>query len=194
MRITIPSELKLKERTSHQSPSTSWIDVPLKNKYLITKRMDLEIARGFVQLFNTIVHFPAKIVIQAGVLETWAIVTVNMKSLTPFALVWHNAHTPAGPVFALRSPRGFLTQPLEQCVSEDCCSHRLERCALQASRFTRNRLPFTQVTFVEESMMDTFHFEQRQCAVSLPLSLIAHSHVTKISMALTVSSTLAFHP
>ena len=43
--------------------------------------MDLEIARGSVQLFNTIVHFPANIVIQAGVLETWAIVTVNTKSL-----------------------------------------------------------------------------------------------------------------
>ena len=41
--------------------------------------MDLEIARGSVQLFHTIVHFPAKIVIQAGVLETWAIDTVNMK-------------------------------------------------------------------------------------------------------------------
>ena len=67
--------------------------------------MDLEIARGSVQLFNTVVHFPAKNAIQAGVLETWAIDTVNMKSLTPFALVWHNAHTLAGPVFALRSLR-----------------------------------------------------------------------------------------
>ena len=81
--------------------------------------MCLEIARGSVQLFNTIAHFPAKIVIQAGVLETWAIDIVNMKSLTPFALVWHNAHTLAGPVFALRSPRGFVTQPPEECVSED---------------------------------------------------------------------------
>ena len=81
--------------------------------------MDLEIARGYVQLFSTIVDFQTKIVIQAGVLETWAIDTENMKSLTPFALVWHNAHTPAGPVFALRSPRCFMTQPLEQCVSKD---------------------------------------------------------------------------
>ena len=102
-RITIPSELKLKEKTSHQ----------------ITRRMDLDIARGSVQLFNTIVHFLAKIVIQAGVLEIWSIVTVNMKSLTPFAVVWHNAHTPANPVFADGSPRGFLTQPLEQCGSEE---------------------------------------------------------------------------
>ena len=43
--------------------------------------MDLEIAGGSAQLFNTIVHFPAKIVIQAGVLETWTINTVNMESL-----------------------------------------------------------------------------------------------------------------
>ena len=81
--------------------------------------MDLEIARGSVQLFNTIVHFVAKIVIQAGVLETCSIVTTNKKSPTLFALVWHDAHTPAGPVFALRSPRGFVTQPPEQCVSGD---------------------------------------------------------------------------
>ena len=43
--------------------------------------MDLEIARGYAQLCNTIVHFPAKIVIQAGVLETWTIDAVNMNSL-----------------------------------------------------------------------------------------------------------------
>ena len=43
--------------------------------------MDLEIARWSVQLFYTIVHFPTKIVIQSEVLETWSIVTVDMKSL-----------------------------------------------------------------------------------------------------------------
>ena len=43
--------------------------------------MDLEVARGYAQLFNTIVHFPAKIVVQAGVIETRTIDTVNMKSL-----------------------------------------------------------------------------------------------------------------
>ena len=155
--------------------------------------MDLEIARGSVQLFNTIVHFPAKIVIQAGVLETWAIVTVNMKSPTPFALVRHNAHTPAGPVFARRSPRGFLTQPLGQFVSGYWPLPHWEQAVHIAWRGALFKQIASQeivcrslkVTFVEESLMEkrqiTFHFEQRQCAMSLPLSLIAHSHVTNIS-------------
>ena len=123
--------------------------------------MDLEIAQGTVQLINTIVHFPATIVIQAGVLEAWVIVTVNVQLLTPFALVRHVAHTLANPVSALRSPRGFLTQPLEHLVLGDWplphwnqAVHIVWECALRGGRFAGNHVPFTEVTFVEKSVME----------------------------------------
>ena len=72
-----------------------------------------------VQLRNTIVHFSSQ-----NRHPSWGPWDMGDRHCEheiadPFALVWHTAHTPAGPVFALRSPRGFLTQPLEQCVSED---------------------------------------------------------------------------
>ena len=49
-----------------------------------------------------------------------------MKLLTPFALVRHVGHTPVDPMFALHSPRGFVTQPLEQFVSGDWPTTPLE--------------------------------------------------------------------
>ena len=48
-----------------------------------------------------------------------------------------------------------------------------------------HRLPLTQETCVGKSdgkSQITFDSKQSQCAVSLPVSLIAHSHVTKILM------------
>ena len=93
-----------------------------------------------------------------------------MKSLFPFAFVWHIAQTQAGPVSALRSPRGILTQPLEQVVSGylplphwNQAVHIERVCAVGASRLTRSRLPFTKVTFVETicdaKCQITFDFE-----------------------------------
>ena len=149
--------------------------------------MDLEIARGSVsKSFYTIVHIPAKIAPQAGVLETWAIVIVNMKSLTPFALVWHNAHTLASPVFAVRSP-------LEQVVSGYWSLPHWKQAVhivweVRSSSKSLHKKSFAvHSSDVRGRVCDgrhqiTFDFEQRQFAVSLPLSLIAHSHVTKISM------------
>ena len=68
--VTACEDVKLLFTESRFSQNSSWKHIApitqhivnwrsVENKYLITKRMDLEIARGSVQLFNTNVRFPA---------------------------------------------------------------------------------------------------------------------------------------
>ena len=78
-RFTQNSSRKKEHRTSHATHRElkfRWkASISSQNEWIWKSLV------GMLNFFNTIVHFPATIVIQAGVLETWAIDTVYMKSL-----------------------------------------------------------------------------------------------------------------